>query len=80
MSNWRQKRRFFTFVDELDFLFGKEPPNEGSEYSIHACADAQNAAYPRVKIQGLEKKSLIRIGIKKSQKKPGEEQVFNKET
>ena len=74
--------RLFGF-DEEDFLFGQEPTEGGSEYSISVTYDEEGKAvvqvktcgdvdmaelrrdiekrYPGAKIEGLEKKPLIRI-------------------
>jgi hypothetical protein len=85
MSKRRRKRRFFDLFDfdEEDFLFGREPAEGGSGYSISVTYDEKgkpvvkvktygdvDAAelrrdieqrYPGAKIEGLEKKPLIRI-------------------
>jgi len=85
MSKRRRKRPFFNLFgfDEEDFLFGREPAEGGSGYSISVTYDEKgkpvvrvktygdvDAAelrrdieqrYPGARIEGLEKKPLIRI-------------------
>jgi hypothetical protein len=85
MSKRRRKGGFFDLFgfDEEDFLFGREPAEGGSGYSISVTYDEQgkpvvkvktygdvDAAelrrdieqrYPGARIEGLEKKPLIRI-------------------
>jgi len=85
LSQRRQRRRFFDFFDfgEEGFLFGQEPAEGGSGYSISVTYDAEGKLlvrvkthgdvdvaelrgdieqrYPGARIEGLEKKPLIRI-------------------
>ncbi|KPV64102.1 MAG: hypothetical protein AOA66_0416 [Candidatus Bathyarchaeota archaeon BA2] len=85
MSERRRRRRFFDLsgFDEEDFLFGREPAEGGSGYSISVTYDEKGKPvvqvktygdvdmaelrrdieqrYPGAKIEGLEKKPLIRI-------------------
>jgi len=85
MPEKKRKRRFFDIFgfDEEDFLFGREPVEGGSGYSISVTYDEKgkpvvqvktygdvDAAelhrdieqrYPGARIEGLEKKPLIRI-------------------
>ena len=95
MSKRRRKRRFFDLFDlgEEDFLFGREPLEGGSGYSISVTYDSAGKPvvrvethgdvdvaelrrdleerYPGARIEGLEKKPLIRI--------VGEEETRRKE-
>ncbi len=85
MSKRKRKRPFFDLFgfDEEDFLFGREPVEGGSGYSISVSYDESGKPlvqvkthgdvdvaelrrdleqrYPGARIEGLEKKPLIRI-------------------
>jgi len=85
MSEKKRKRPFFDIFgfDEEDFLFGREPAEGGSGYSISVTYDEKGKPvvhvktygdvdvaelrrdieqrYPGARIEGLEKKPLIRI-------------------
>ena len=85
MAERKRKRRFFDLFGfgEEDFLFGGEPTEGGSGYSISVTYDEKGKPvvhvktqgdvdtaelrrdiekrYPGAKIEGLEKKPLIRI-------------------
>lgn len=94
MPERKKKRRFFDLFgfDEEDFLFGQEPVEGGSGYSISVTYDNSGKPvvqvstrgdvdvaelrkdieqrYPGARIEGLEKKPLIKIvGEKKAGKK-----------
>ncbi len=93
MSKRKRKRPFFDLFDfdEEDFLFGREPVEGGSGYSISVTYDESGKPvvqvkthgdvnvtelrrdieqrYPGARIEGLEKKPLIRIvGEEKEEK------------
>ncbi len=93
MSKRKRKRPFFDLVDfdEEDFLFGREPVEGGSGYSVSVTYDESSKPvvqvkthgdvdvaelrrdieqrYPGARIEGLEKKPLIRIvGEEKEEK------------
>lgn len=97
MPERKRKRRFFDlfgFGDE-DFLFGGEPTEGGSGYSMSVTYDATGKPvvqvktygdvdtaelrrdieqrYPGAKIEGLEKKPLIRIIDEEEKEKSGAE-------
>ena len=85
MPERKRKRRFFDIFGfgEEDFLFGREPTEGGSGYSMSVTYDEKGKPvvnvktqgdvdtaelrrdiekrYPGAKIEGLEKKPLIRI-------------------
>lgn len=97
MSKRKRKKPFFNLFgfDEEDFLFGREPVEGGSGYSIsvtydesgkpvvqvktHGDADVADLRrdieqrYPRARIEGLEKKPLIRIVGEEKEEKEGKE-------
>ncbi len=96
MPERKRKKRFFDIFGfgEEDFLFGGEPTEGGSGYSIsvtydekgkpvvhvktHGDADTAELRrdieqrYPGAKIEGLEKKPLIRIIDEEEEKKKSE--------
>ena len=98
MPERKRKRRFFDLFGfgENDFLFGGEPTEGGSEYSMSVTYDEKGKPvvqvktygyvdtaelrrdieqrYPRVKIEGLEKKPLIRIIDEEEKKSEAEEE------
>ena len=93
MPERKRKRRFFDLFGfgEEDFMFGGEPTEGGSGYSISLTYDEKGKPvvqvktygdvdkaelrrdiekqYPGAKIEGLEKKPLIRIIDEKEKKK-----------
>ena len=93
MPERKRKRRFFDIFGfgEEDFLFGGEPTEGGSGYSMSVTYDEKGKPvvqvkthgdvdttklrrdieqrYPGAKIEGLEKKPLIRIIDEKEEKK-----------
>ena len=93
MPERKRKRRFFDIFGfgEEDFLFGGEPTEGGSGYSISVTYDEKGKPvvhvkthgnvdtaelrrdieqrYPGAKIEGLEKKPLIRIINEEEEKK-----------
>jgi hypothetical protein len=96
MSERKRKKRFFDHFGfgEEDFLFGGEPTEGGSAYSISVTYDEKGKPvvhvkthgdvdtaelrrdieqrYPGAKIEGLEKKPLIRIIDEEEEKKKSE--------
>jgi len=97
MSKRKRKKPFFNLFgfDEEDFLFGREPVEGGSGYSISVTYDESGKPvvqvtthgdmdvaelrrdieqrYPRARIEGLEKKPLIRIVGEEKEEKEGKE-------
>ncbi|MDH5419601.1 MAG: hypothetical protein OEY39_04245 [Candidatus Bathyarchaeota archaeon] len=96
MPERRRKRRFFDIFGfgEEDFLFGGEPTEGGSGYSMSVTYDEKGKPvvqvktqgdtdttklrrdieqqYPEAKIEGLEKKPLIRIIDEKEEENKSE--------
>ena len=96
MPERRRKRRFFYIFGfgEEDFLFGGEPTEGGSGYSMSVTYDEKGKPvvqvktqgdtdttklrrdieqqYPEAKIEGLEKKPLIRIIDEKEEENKSE--------
>jgi len=94
MPEKKRKRPFFDIFgfDEEDFLFGREPVEGGSGYSISVTYDEKGKPvvqvktygnvdtaelrrdieqrHPRARIEGLEKKPLIRI-VNEEEEKEG---------
>ena len=92
MPEKKRKKPFFDIFgfDEEDFLFGREPAEGGSGYSIPVMYDEKGKPviqvktygnvdtaelrrdieqrYPGARIEGLEKKPLIRIVDEREQK------------
>ncbi|MGQ9460484.1 MAG: hypothetical protein ACUVRA_04565 [Candidatus Bathyarchaeaceae archaeon] len=95
MSERKRRRRFFDLLgfDEEDLLFGREPAEGGSGYSISVTYDEKGKPvvqvktygdvdteelrrdieqrYPGARIEGLEKKPLIRIVDEEEGKEEG---------
>lgn len=104
MSKRKRKRRFFDLFsfDEEDFLFGREPVEGGSGYSISVTYDESGKPlvqvktrgdvdvaelrrdieqrYPGARIEGLEKKPLIRVVGEKKEEEEGEPKGKKSET
>lgn len=96
MPEKKRKRQFFDIFgfDEKDFLFGREPAEGGSGYSISVTYDEKGKPvvqvkthgdvdvaelrrdieqqYPGARIEGLEKKPLIRIVDEEEEKEEAE--------
>lgn len=71
MSKWKRKRGFFDFFgfDDEDFLFGREPVEGGSGYSISVTYDESGKPLVHVKTHGDVDAEELRRNIE--QRYPG---------